>query len=442
MPDPTPTGPHRTESTRPLNLWYLAPMSNIGAVRRAESKALQNDGKIDAAEAKAIALAAGKKDKAALKVAQQILATDAFEPPKGKQLKELQKLLGVTKLPTHDPLAGSKIGEVTVTKNLGPKQGYDSKYQAYAQAQLAHSSMAAVVQDAKGKWHPVLANKWASSDQSGGGNSLHSLPAPKGSSTLKGLYDNVKNAQTKETRDAAVKELVAATYGIDPKEVNVITSADDRRTDRLNVNVSDGEHELLAQSADGRMGAAKSHENFDPTAEPAIEISLEAWVDGATGKFAPDEALITVDHEAIHQQHYKLAQEWYSKFKGQTKVPDFDEYLRLQPESKISKADAKTIGGLVEGGLRLATTEARAHLGGAMDAMKLGRTADGAAAIANYAYLLKKPKLDKPADAAIEQLSKELKATYQGLDDDQRATLKQVLQVSGKGTWLADVKLE
>ena len=75
-----------------------------------------------------------------------------------------------------------------------------------------------------------------------------------------------------------------------------------------------------------------------------------------------------------------------------------------------------------------------------MDAFKLGAIEDGAAAITNYGYLLRK-KLDKPADATIVELKKELKATYEGLDDDQRVKFKDAIAAAGKGTWLADVKL-
>lgn len=298
--------------------------NNITTLRTLETAALQNDGVIDAGEAKALAKAATtKEDKA---VVRDMLAHDRFDAGR-KDRKTIATLLGVSSLPRKDALVGDQIPGVKgafIQRVLGDAAGYDSKHRAIAVARASGLDHAMVVKGADNKWHAVESNTLASSTTGSSGEVREALHVGKLDQTT---FDSLKAKATSATgtgRVAAWKAFASYALGVPPGEISVINKGEAPVAGHVNINLDPG------FDPEGRVPG------FDPNKPELVELGPKAFD-------RPANAVATLAHEEVHTQHYRQTAALYDTYKDSKSKDSFRlwaaKHMKGSDFKEVMKAD-------------------------------------------------------------------------------------------------------
>jgi hypothetical protein len=270
--------------------------SNIQKLRDIETKAMAN-GSLSSADVSRLQKTAQTKDEKAL--VGQMLQRDAFDSSVSKST--------ASSVTNRSPVVGQKVGNTTVTRDFSPPEGFEDRNQAIGAAGLAGNANAAVVQDAKGKWHAVQTKEALTS------SSTTALPIRKGSdaqiNTARENYRKLADTDPQALKDgtiAAAKALASLTLGVPESEINPVRGSAGLDANKLNLNVSQ-------RAADGDEG--QTDKKLAVNGRVPTSITMSAVTNSST------HASTVLFHEGVHASDHERTLALKQQFDGLSPKP-------------------------------------------------------------------------------------------------------------------------
>lgn len=423
-------------------------------IAQAARAALANDGVITQAEAKDLAkLVKTTEDKVELR---NVMGLDNFS---SAARADLNKLLGKQAAPEPSAFVGTRLGrthggeDVYVTREVGAKQGYDSKEQAMAVARMGGAEPAAVVKGRDGQWHAVETTK----------NFFGGLESSADNSAVRGVVPMASDAHIAEVAaevkklrengdpngelDEKLKQLAVLTYGTE--DVELTRTSADRKAGRINLNADfSAKHAAKQKAPRGLHGPeGGGDEDFAPGRKSAIEVATNEM-------FEPKLAQGIVFHEMNHKNDYDLTDKWAQKYvdeghvwvAGPIGAKPFGEWIEKQVKAKkLTPAEAELIRDMA---LNMnASTEARSFAKTALAAAQAGNPEVAKDQLVTYAKALARGEYAAPLPGSEVQkaLTKELQAAYKQMSPDQKDALKAAVaaaRAANKDAWVSKLVFE
>jgi hypothetical protein len=373
--------------------------------------------------------------------------------------------------------------QVRVKREVGGTQGYDDRRQAIAVARLAKAEPAAVVQDAKGKWHAVEITSdfeagpsrtaRGAMDASAAEDSpflaVYGLPplarieqSRQKAAGLKAKLDalNARKTTSEQDRkaveiekDQALADLAKANLsranailGVPESEIEYTSSFSGRKPGKVNViGIPD------PNSDPGGHGPVGGDSGFEVGRESAFWMTFQQLeTPGAPG---------TLFHEVTHQRDWELAQEWVGKYQTETRrlfvksaTGPLRDWLNAQvKKGRLTKADAEMV--LMEAGDASAYTEARANVRTFLVELQSGAPELATKSLVAYAKALK-PKSKggtgqyaNPAanSEVVAALVAELRSAYKQMPKDMQKQYDAAVAAAKKenpDAWISDLEIQ
>jgi len=313
-------------------------------LRDLETKALVN-GTIDATEAKS--LIAEAKTPEEKRVLRDMLSHDNFNSRARALVAQAVKnapsastLVG-TKLGTYQ--SGAAKGDVMISRELSPNEGYDNRLQALGAARAANVQNTTVIQDAKGKWHAVETNVYYKPPGTPAAKtpfkSVEPVPLPdakrwtdlkKTASEKIQAWQANKTPENRKAAEDAYQALMSESLGVDAKQINVISREDQAVGGKLNFML-DLPH---GEATTGTSGS----KSFQPIATGKKDTAVRnpsTITFGPQAFASPVHAGGVLVHEATHLQHQNRADEVLKDYRATGPKDTFTQYLLDRMDGKI-----------------------------------------------------------------------------------------------------------